>query len=208
MKQRSGQGVVGVVVVAVAGAALAGLLVASCRPAVYADPVAFYLLEVANRATDRARVQVDMGGHYFLDVRMDPGAPLPSVVTVTLESGGSRIFRMQTARGTVDSQKDGYLAAGFREVHFYNGESGPYRSYEYKSVGCDGTGWPCWDDDTLLYHRRPNETKDYLFVESPDRPFYLEWDETNLDLGRIVITFLPSTEDESEKGVEPVAARR
>ena len=206
MKQKVGHGVLRVVVAA--GAALAGLVVASCHPALYADPFAGYLLEVSNLAADRVTVRVKMGGHDFLDVRTESSESFSSGV-FPLESGESRKFRMQSGRGVVDSQEDGYLVSFFGAVYFYEtGESDPYRSYEYKYVVCDGEGSGCWDDLTLIFHERPDGTKEYLFVESPDRPFFLERDEENLDLGRIVITFVPSAEDGSEKSVEPVAAGR
>ena len=46
-------------------------------------------------------------------------------------------------------------------------------------------------DDTKSFRRHPDGVEELLFVESPDRPFYLERDKEDLDLGRIVITFVP-----------------
>ena len=50
-----------------------------------------------------------------------------------------------------------------------------------------------FDDDTLIFHRSSDGATENLFVESPDRPFYLERDKEDPALGRLVITFVPSS---------------
>ena len=63
----------------------------------------------------------------------------------------------------------------------------------------------CWAyvDDTLFYYYDPADgVKEYLFVESPDRPFYLERDSDDPDLGRIVITFVPHPDDDADSGMD------
>ena len=44
----------------------------------------------------------------------------------------------------------------------------------------------------------PDKRGESLFVESADRPFYLERDNDDSDLARIVITFVPSAEPDAE----------
>ena len=203
MKPRVCHGVVRVAIAA--GVALACLVVASCHPGLHVDHAADYLLAVANRATDRVSVQVDMGGgSTFVDIGFSSGV-------FTLKSGENRAFRMHSGLGPVDSREDGGLVVWLRAIHFYEaGESVPYRSYEYRSNGCVGGGQDCWEygDEALMEHERSDGTLEQLFVESPDRPFYLERDKDDLDLGRIVITFVPSVEEHPEKGVEQMAAPR
>ncbi len=97
------------------------------------------------------------------------------------------------------------LIRWFRGIRFYDGDSDtPYRSYEYPSRGC-GEDPMCWAyvDDTLFYYYDPADgVKEYLFVESPDRPFYLERDSDDPDLGRIVITFVPHPDDDADSGMD------
>ena len=49
---------------------------------------------------------------------------------------------------------------------------------------------------------RPDGTTERLFVESPDRPFYLERDKEDPELGRLVITFVPGADAGSGDAVE------
>ena len=46
-----------------------------------------------------------------------------------------------------------------------------------------------------FYYDRADGVREYLFVESADRPFYLERSKEDPDLARIVITFVPSVDD-------------
>ncbi len=80
-------------------------------------------------------------------------------------------------------------------MYFYSsGSDVAYRGYVYLGFGCDVNLAACEDpdDDTLVVHRSSDGTPERLFVESPDRPFYLERDEKDRDLARLVITFVPS----------------
>ena len=102
--------------------------------------------------------------------------------------------------GKEDSSQDSLLARYLGAVYFYSaGSDIAYRGYVYLGFGCDVELASCadQDDDTLVVHRSSDGTLERLFVESPDRPFYLERDERNLDLARLVITFVPSAEPRS-----------
>ena len=52
-------------------------------------------------------------------------------------------------------------------------------------------------DDTLVVHESSDGTTEQLFLESPDRPFYLERDGDNRQLARVVITFVPNADETS-----------
>ena len=94
-----------------------------------------------------------------------------------------------------DSSEDGViLMRHFTGLDFYDGESAaPYRSYRYTERWIER---PCEDSrgSTCRIYRRSDGAEERLFVMSPERPFYLELDEEDLDLGRLVITFVPSAE--------------
>ena len=87
-----------------------------------------------------------------------------------------------------------------RYTFFREGASQPYRSFVYLTRLCDGSSDSCSDE--RFYHRSSNGTWERLFVESPDRPFYLQRDKDDPDLARIVITFVPSAEPGSERVAE------
>lgn len=184
-------------------ALLAGCSVTACRLAQpHIDYAATYFLEVANDATEDVRTNFSMGGQDFMDILPFEQRSRSWSGIFSLESGERRTFEMSLF-GPPDSLEDNFFVGGLSDINFYEVDSDtPYRSYEYRSTGC---GYPtCWDsnDDTLIYHRRGDGTKDYLFVESPDRPFYLERDKENLDLGRLVITFVPGAQAGSREALE------
>ena len=101
--------------------------------------------------------------------------------------------------GPQDSPEDNYLVRSFRRIGFFQEDSdASYKSYDYPLAGCRDVplGSDCSDDMWISYTRSdgPGER---LFVRSPDRPFYLERDGEDLDLGRIVITFVPDADASS-----------
>ena len=186
-------------------AVLAGCFVTACQVAGHWEPAAEYSLEIVNDSADGVRMNVGMRGHKFLDMLIDPREPFTNGI-VALEGGERRRVEMSTGIGAEDSQEDSYLVRDFREIHFFDpGKSVPYRSYEYERIGCVGG---CGSDHTLFLHVRSDGVEERLFLESPDRPFYLERDKEDGDLARIVITFVPSADEGSGNGVEPVEARR
>lgn len=77
--------------------------------------------------------------------------------------------------------------SSFAEIQFYDRDSeDPYRSYSYMSARCED--WPACN---RVIHLSTDGTWKNLFMESPQRPFYLERDGEDPDLARIVITFVP-----------------
>ena len=84
-----------------------------------------------------------------------------------------------------------YVSA-FKDIaFFYQGSEDPYKSYTYPASRCGNAA--C----SSVMHRSSDGTWENLFVESPDRPFYLERDGEESDLARIVITFVPTAESGS-----------
>ena len=149
-----------------------GTLVTSCDPMVHVDYAAAYELEVVNQARDRVRISVAGVTRIF-----------------GLNSGERRTFRISLL-GPRDSPADNDLVRNVATVGFYLPDAVvPYEIHRY------GTWWcPDSDDDTLCVYRRYDGATERLFVKSPDRPFYLERDKENPDLGRLVITFVPGAE--------------
>lgn len=153
-------------------AVVIGSLVTSCEPIVHVDYAAAFDLEVVNEASDRVRIGIG-GVRGIFD----------------LESTERRTFRLSVL-GPRDSPADNDLVRGVSRVAFYHADAVvPYEIHRY------GTRWcPDSDDDTLCVYDRFDGATARLFVKSPDRPFYLERDEENPDLGRLVITFVPGAE--------------
>ena len=92
------------------------------------------------------------------------------------------------------------MVRSFGVLRFYEADSDTYyRSYGYLFRGC-GVDTSCWDsdDDTLFVYRSSDGTTERLFVESPERPFYLERDKEDSELARLVITFVPALDAGSE----------
>ncbi len=177
-------------------AGMAGYFVTGCR---LAQPVvtyrARYYLEVVNRSTDRVLVNISVGAHDFIQI---PAGTRSWSGIFALASGERRTFKM-SAVGSRDAPDDNRRVRSFSSIRFYDAESDvPYRRYGYGFAECDD-GPDCSDagDDTLYYTERRHGTKDFLFVESPDRPFYLERDKEDPDLARLVITFVPSADASS-----------
>ncbi len=193
---------------AMTAAVTTSTFVAGCNAAQpHIDYAAEWYLEVVNEAVDNAQVQIGPGST-FLDIPHNEGESGVWIFwsdLFLLESGERRKFRMSLT-GPRDSPADNQLIRWFRGIRFYAGDSDtPYRSYEYPSRGCgeDPTCWEYVDDDTLFYYYDPADgVKEYLFVESPDRPFYLERDSDDPDLGRIVITFVPNPDDDADSRMD------
>ena len=136
------------------------------------DYAALYYLEVVNEASNPVRIRIAGVGDIF-----------------DLNSREKRIFR-RGVLGPRDSPADNILVRGFGRIEFFDtGAHIPYEIYGYGTRRC-----PDSTDDTLCVYDRSDGATERLFVESPDRPFYLERDKENLDLGRLVITFVPRAE--------------
>jgi len=197
---------VGVLVVVVA--ALSGYSFAACRiGGLKADYITVYALDVVNDAPELVRIRIDVGGQEFKDIATGVRNPYGSGI-ITLRSREKREFEMSVF-GPMDSPEDNYSVTSFGSIAFFEeNHDAPYKRYEYWRVSYDSLPRGCAEfppapdcsDDAWLFERRPEGTEERLFVESPDRPFYLERDKEDPDLARIVITFVP------EAGVVPVVA--
>ena len=170
-------------------AATTGCLVTACQPSGPRDPSVWWSFEVANEADDRVRVQIALEGF---------GIPLPwdqeEAGSLVLEVGERRSFRLTGGIGEDSSKDGGALLLHFNGLDFFGEESDvAYRSYRYTERWLDrrsehpgfGTQW---------IYRRSDGTEERLFAKSPERPFYLERDTEDMDVGRVVITFVPSAE--------------
>ncbi len=99
--------------------------------------------------------------------------------------------------GRKDSSIDNDLVRAFSHIGFFEeNANAPYKSYDYPLRGCSDEVPPDSDcsDAEWVSQGHPGGTEERLFVESPDRPFYLERDSEDLDLGRVVITFVPDVD--------------
>ena len=194
--------------VSVAAAVLTGFLVSSCCLFVDCDSyfimdfATVYSLEIVNKATEPVRVDVSITVGTFLDA--DPEQLTPEQRRsrswsgiVTLGTGERSAFRISVLGGEgLPSNDDGELVRHFRTIRFFAANSDtPYRIYKYPFSGCRPAFCNDPDDDTSYAHfTSVGGPPEFLFVESPDRPFYLERDKDDLDLGRIAITFVPEAE--------------
>ena len=161
------------------------------------EPIGRYRLEILNDADDGVRVQVDMWARF--DWKADEGPRYGDISGIfDLSAGEKRTFPMVAGFGG-DGRENNRLVSGFSAIMFYDKESEvPYASYAYQGTyGC-GEGVFCWDldgdelDRALIHFRSTDGREERLFVEDPDRPFYLERDREDRGLGRIVITFVPA----------------
>ena len=111
---------------------------------------------------------------------------------IILERGARETFEATVSIGGWDGYlQNNTLVWAFTEIHFFEeGSDDPYRSYVYPIAQCE----PDCSYDRNIRHRSSNGTWERLFVESQDRPFYLERDRDDPDLARIVITFVPSVD--------------
>ena len=201
--RRFGQDIYGV---CLASAVLAGCLVTGCCLVVDCDSYALmesatvYSLEIVNLATARVRVDVSMPDGTFLDA--DPIKQTPEQRRsrswsgiLTLDIGDRSTFRISFLGGK-DSNEDGYLVRYFGAIRFFAEDSyTPYRIYKYQFSGCLPAFCDDPDDDASYAHFTSRDGPPaFLFVESSDRPFFLERDRDDPELGRIAITFVPDAE--------------
>ena len=172
---------------AVMVSAMTGCLVTACLfGGPVTDPAARWNLELVNEAGARIRVALALGQHHsFLSPTGKRGG------IVVLDPGEKRAFVIAAGLGQ-DTSEDNIGLTYFHELHFFDAASDtPYQSYVYlahKYVR-DAHG----GDDVWLYERSDG-AMERLFVRSPERPFYLERDKEDGDLGRLVITFVPSAD--------------
>ena len=166
------------------------------------NPNGYYRLEVLNDADDSVRVQVDMWARFDWPAAEEPRNGDVSGI-FDLSADEKRTFPMVVVFGGDGRGEDNRLVHGFSAIMFYGKESDvPYASYVYQGYGC-GEGVYCYDldddelDRALTYFRGTDGKKERLFVQDPDRPFYLERDREDRGLGRIVIMFVPAADAEA-----------
>ena len=151
-------------------------------------------LEVINESGDRIRIRIAMRDDASFLVPRGSGTDYygygHSSGIFDLDGDQRRTLAMSSGVGPRDSLVNVRYVRLFAELHFYrNGAHIPYRSYVYDTWWC---GPDLADDTSCVYYRRSDGVVDRLFVKSPNRPFYLERDDEDLDLARLVITFEPS----------------
>ena len=175
------------------GIVLAGSSITTCRIPQKYEYSARYILEVVNNAADSARVHIHVGSQDFKEIPTGLRRSRYGSGIMVVASGARRVFEMRTSFGPKDSPEDNELVRAFGSIEFFRESSDtPYRSYDYPLAGCSDAplGSDCSDDMWYAY-RHTGGPGERLFVESPDRPFYLERDREDPDLARIVITFVP-----------------
>lgn len=196
-----------VLVYVTATAAMAGLFATACgRPMGVSEAAAKWSFEVVNEATDRVRIKVgfrgrlnpvhgDGGPHVIYPVNEDDGDPTVSRGFVL--DMAERITFDMAAAFFADSSEDSDFIRYFYRLDFLDEDSGAaFRSYVYPSAQCDGR----IETHCVYVHEHSDGTMERLFVESPERPFYLERDTQDGDLARLVITFVPDTRSSADDG--------
>ena len=185
-------------VLVVTAAVLAASIVTACwdgRPTV--DYSTEYDLEIVNGAPESVRIFIYLSGQRFKDLATGTRIPLGSGSgIISLRSGEIRRFEMSLF-GRKDSSIDNDLVRASSHIGFFEENAiAPYKSYDYPLRGCSDEVPPDSDcsDAEWVSQGHPGGTEERLFVESPDRPFYLERDSEDLDLGRVVITFVPDVD--------------
>lgn len=182
-----------------------GSILTSCRATnVVIDRfccVVDFSLEVVNDASDKMRMQIEMFDSHDADLQWHTliGVDVPnSSRSGIFDLDSNERLRFLASSGIVDASDSpaNFYLRSISSVSFYEaGADIPYRGYVYLSFGCGVDLAACeeFDDDTLIFHRSSDGATENLFVESPDRPFYLERDKEDPDLGRLVVTFVPSS---------------
>ena len=153
-------------------------------------PAAIFGLEIVNDASAPVGVQVGMGAARFR--RPIGGGRRDYSGVEFLESGEKRVFELGVY-GLDDGSRDNQYVGEFREIFFYTpGAEAPFVGYADGYLGCLRASLYFGRDTPCLYDEGgAGERRDSLFRELPDRPFYLERDAEDEDLGRLVITFVP-----------------
>lgn len=173
-----------------------GVLLTGCDPPHI--PVccrADFSFEMVNGTSERIRLQVAMIEGHFRDYPSVAGDDYSRTEIYEMNSGARRTFAMHSEYGVVDSATDGGYIRGLGAVYFYDELARiPYRGYVYLGSGCGVELTVCGasDDGKSIRHRSLDGTTESLFSESTERPFYLEVDSDNPDLGRLVITSVPT----------------
>ena len=196
-------------------------LIAACRgpmPYTY-EPPARFSLEIVNDSAEPIWVEIELMSSDFLSPRETDGVPDQGVGTKALLAlpaaprnscgppsiGRSPILALDRdesvtlpiktytspcGAGSPGNDETNVFVRQFRAIHFLG--IAPVTSYEYWLTECIGFYCSHPGDDTLVVHESSDGTTHQLFLESSDRPFYLERDTDNPQLARVVITFVPT----------------
>lgn len=159
-----------------------------------------FSLEVVNNANDKIRIQIEMFDSHDAALQWHTliGVDVPnSSRSGIFDLDSNERLRFRASSGIVDASDSpaNFYLRSISSVSFYETDADiPYRGYVYLAFGCGVDLATCeeFDDDTLILHRSSDGTTENLFVESSDRPFYLERDTEDPALGRLVVTFVPS----------------
>ena len=182
--------------------ACGGLLLTTCRAAGVVEDFCCtvkFSLEVVNDASDQIRMQIEMldlddSHNWSTNISADDWTYSRRSGIFNLDRNAKlRFFASSGFVDPNDSPANFYLRS-IGAVSFYEaGADIPYRGYVYLAFGCgvDLTDCEEFDDDSLIFHRSSDGATENLFVESSDRPFYLERDKEDPALGRLVVTFVP-----------------
>ena len=142
-------------------------------------------LEVVNESRQRARIRIAMRrGTSFLV----PNEGNSDYFTSRRTSGIQDLDGGESITLAIMSLEGNRYSRHFRGIYFYDARGdNPHTSYQYETWWCG----PDFSDDTLCVFKRSDGAVEKLFVESPERPFYLERDKTDPGLARLVITYVP-----------------
>ena len=196
-------------------------LVTACRDPLshVIEPPATFSLEVVNDSGEPIWVQIEIRHSEFLSSRYangilddslgrkatvaSPVAPrnscgFPSIARssiLALDTRESITLAVKTytsscGAGTPRDDETSVFVRQFRSIHYLG--IAPVTSYVYRLTECLGFFCSHPGDDTMVLHESSDGTMEQLFLESSDRPFYLERDTENRQLARLVITFVPT----------------
>ena len=203
-------------------------LIAACRGPLYGyeEPPARFSLEIVNDSAEPIWVEIELMSSEFLSPREADGIPDQSVGTnalfapatscgppsigrspiLALDRDESMTLAVKTytapcGAGSPGNDETNVFVRQFRAIHFLG--IAPVTSYEYRLTECIGFFCSYPGDDTLVVHTSSDRTTHQLFLESPDRPFYLERDTDNPRLARVVVTFVPTPDRVSASSGTP-----
>lgn len=196
-------------------------LVTACRDPLshVIEPPARFSLEVVNDSGEPIWVQIEIRNSEFpssryVDGILDdslgrkatvalPVAPRnscgrPSIARspiLALDTRESMVLPVMTytspcGAGSPRGDETNVFVRQFGSIHYLG--IAPVTSYVYWLTECIGFFCSHPGDDTMVLHVSSDGTIEQLFLESSDRPFYLERDTENRQLARLVITFVPT----------------
>ena len=190
------------------GLVVYGALTSCQKPGVVTDPdlgpccAVDFTLELVNGTGGQVRVQLTMMRGYgddYTTIRPHgedfSGDDYSKSGIVDLDAGERRLFLVHGRFFDASAPYNLYVGSVGSVQFYHKGDDAAYKSYVFVAFGC-GTDLSACDrpiDDAQVYHRSSAGTADTLFIESSDRPFYLERDKNDSALGRVMITSVPTS---------------